>query len=57
MTTSGDSYTASDISNDANYMYWTMGEVLSRWNEIEGKKAIKGLILNVYTGAAGSRSG
>lgn len=56
MTTSGDSYSASDIRSDENYWYWTMDQVLSRWDEIEGKKAIKGLLLNVYVGAAGSRT-
>lgn len=54
--TTGDSYTASDIGNDGDFWYWTMDQVLSRWNEIEGKKAIKGLLLNVYVGAAGSRT-
>lgn len=57
MTTSGsDSYTASDIRSDDDYWYWTMDQVLSRWDEIEGKRAIKGLFLNVYVGAAGSRT-
>ena len=53
--TTGDNYTASDIGSDGNYWYWTMDQVISRWDEIEGKKAIKGLLLNVYVGAAGSR--
>jgi len=56
MTTAGDSYSASDISSDENFWYWTMDQVLNRWDEIEGKKAIKGLLLNVYVGSAGSRT-
>ena len=55
MTTSGDSYSASDILSEGNYMYWTIEQLTTRWDEIEGKKAIKGVLFDVYLGSAGSR--
>lgn len=57
ITTQGDSYTASSIRDENSYMYWTVDQILTRWSEIDGKKAIKGLYLAVYNGNPGSRTG
>lgn len=56
ITTTGDSYNASNVANDTYYTYWTFEQVLTRWNEIENQRAIKGLYLAIYNGNAGSRS-
>lgn len=55
ITSIGDEININVVANDDALSYFALHQLTSNWDSIEGKKAIKGIMFNVYCGSAGAR--